>query len=96
MIEAELTRKLLSEADQDAGYGVHLDTDALTRGDAAAMIANATGVVSAGIITRNEGRSMIGFPPDASPDSNTLKALGDTSPAPRPGMPKPAAAQGQT
>ena len=80
--EDELTTKLLSEAEQDDGYTVRINPDALLRGDTAAVNASATTTVNGGLRTRNEGRALLGLPPDPDPDSDKLKTLGDTSPPP--------------
>lgn len=87
--EDELTLKLLTTAEQDAGYGIHLNPDALLRGDTAAVNASAVTTTNAGLRTRNEGRALLGLPPDADPESNKLKTLGDTNP--KPADPKTAA-----
>jgi HK97 family phage portal protein len=72
--------KLLSEAEQDAGYTVHIDPCALLRGNVVAEAALATQLVGAGILSKNEGRQTIGKPPSDDPDADTLNALGNTAP----------------
>jgi HK97 family phage portal protein len=87
--EDELTTKLLSSDDQEDGFAVKLNPDALLRGDTEAVNKSATTTVNAGLRTKNEGRKLIGLPPDPDPDSDKLKVRGDTSPggASAPGAP---------
>jgi HK97 family phage portal protein len=72
LIEAELSTKLLSEADQDAGFFIHFDSGSLTRGDTAVETATAAQAVAAGLATRNEGRSDIGLAPVEDPAADKL------------------------
>ena len=83
--EDELTTKLLTDADQDAGLSVAMDTDALLRGDTATTSAVTVAQKNAGIITPNEARERLGEPKLTDPEADKLKVSGDTSP------PKPAA-----
>jgi HK97 family phage portal protein len=78
--EEELTTKLLSESEQDAGYAIKLDPDALLRGDTATQTTTTAAQVTAGIRTRNEARAVLGLPPNADPESDKLKTSGDTTP----------------
>lgn len=78
--EDELTVKLLSEADQRSGYSVNLDPDALLRGDTKAVAGVAVATTAGGVTTRNEARATLGLPPDADPESDKLKTLGDSTP----------------
>ena len=88
-IEAELSMKLLTASEQDAGYHVHLNPDALLRGDTEAVNASAVTTKTAGIRTANEARALVNLPPIAGPDGNTLKSAGDTSPQPARTSPTP-------
>jgi hypothetical protein len=79
-IEAELTTKLLTETDQDAGFTIHLDYTALIRGNIAAETTRATSLANAGLLTKNEVRASLNYPPSDDPEANKLKTLGDTAP----------------
>lgn len=79
--EAELSTKLLSEIDQQAGYAVQINADALLRGDTKAVSDEAEKTVKSALRTRNEGRALLGLAPDPDPESDKLKALGDSTPA---------------
>lgn len=85
MAEDELTLKLLSEAEQDAGFTIRINPDALLRGDTKTQADTITAKVNAGLMTRNEGRALLELPPDPDPDSDKLKTLGDTAPQPAAG-----------
>jgi HK97 family phage portal protein len=85
--EDELTLKLLTYAEQEAGYAVRLNPDALLRGDTRTQVDTVAAAVKAGLRTRNEGRELLNLPPDPSPESDQLKTLGDTTPAPPPAVP---------
>lgn len=92
--EAELTSKLLSTREIDSGLSIKLNPDALLRGDTAAVNESAIKTTNAGLRTRNEGRRLLGLPPDKDPESDKLRTLGDTSgkqpqPADNPPDPKP-------
>ena len=78
--EDELTTKLLSEADQDAGFSIRLDTSALLRGDTQAQNTIAIARKAAGITTTNEARAELGLSNSEDPDADKLKILGDTTP----------------
>lgn len=78
--EDEFSAKLLTEAQREQGYTVHLDPDALARGDTAAQTAAAVALSTAGIITKNEARNELGRPPSSDPDADKLKTLGDSTP----------------
>jgi HK97 family phage portal protein len=82
--EDELTLKLLADREIEDGYRVRLNPDVLLRGDTKAVNESAASTVNAGLRTRNEGRALLGLPPDPDPESDKLKTLGDTSPPPSP------------
>lgn len=82
MAEAELTMKLLTDAEQDQGLTVHINPDALLRGDTQTQVNTVVATTNAGLTTRNEGRDRLGLPPDPDPESNKLKTLGDATPKP--------------
>jgi len=71
-IENELTLKLLTEDEIEAGYSIHLDTSALIRGDTAVEMTVASQGVAGGLLTRNEGRQQIGEQPVADPAADKL------------------------
>lgn len=79
-VEAELTAKLLPIIDQDDGYTVQVNPNALLRGDTKTQMEVVTMGVNAGIYTENEGRDVLGLPRNDSPDADRLKRTGDTSP----------------
>lgn len=79
LVEAEMTAKLLSEAEQDSGFTIGINPDALLRGDTKTQVDSVLATVKGGIRTRNEGRALLDLPPDADPDSNKLHALGETN-----------------
>ena len=72
--------KLLSTAEQDSGYTVHIDPNALIRGDVVTESNIVTQQVTAGLISRNDGREAIGYPRTTDPADDKLKTLGDTNP----------------
>jgi len=78
--EDELTFKLLTPAEQDAGYSICINADALLRGDTKTQTDVVTAQVDGGIRTPNEGRSLLNLPPSTDPEANKLKRSGDTSP----------------
>ncbi|HEV7299217.1 MAG TPA: phage portal protein [Tepidisphaeraceae bacterium] len=82
MAEDELTSKLLTEADQDAGYSVHINPDALLRGSGKEQMEIISLGVRNGLYTENEGRGLLGLPPIDDPEANKLRRLGDTAPQP--------------
>jgi|SRR5665213_147738 len=73
--------KLLSEADADAGYTVHIDPAALIRGDVETEAAVVVQLKAAGIINGNEARQETGYPQSSDPEATKLKTSGDTTPA---------------
>jgi HK97 family phage portal protein len=79
--EDELTIKLLTDGEQDDGYRIRLNPDALLRGDTKTQVQTIVETVKAGLRTRNEGRDMLELPRDPDPESEKLKTLGDTAPA---------------
>ena len=82
MAEAEMTAKLLSEAEQEAGFSIGINPDALLRGDTKTQVDSVLATVKGGIRTRNEGRALLELPPDPDPESDKLHALGETNVAP--------------
>lgn len=78
----ELTRKLLTDAEQDQGYAIHIDVGDLVKGDTETETAVVTQQANAGVITRNEARGMLGLPPTGNPEDDKLRTLGDTNPQP--------------
>ncbi len=82
MVEAELTSKLLTDAEQDGGLTIHINPNALLRGDTKTQVDTVVAAVNGGVRTRNEGRELLGLPPDSDPDSDKLKTLGDATPKP--------------
>jgi HK97 family phage portal protein len=82
LAEDELTIKLLSEAEQDSGFTIKLNPDALLRGDVKTQTDTLTASVNAGIRTPNEAREVLDLPPNPDPDADKLKRSGDTSPQP--------------
>jgi HK97 family phage portal protein len=82
--EAELSMKLLTDDEQQSGFVVALNPDALLRGDTKTQVDTIATTVSAGIRTPNEGRALLNLPEDQDPDSNRLKRSGDTAPAKTP------------
>lgn len=91
MAEAELSLKLLTDAEQDQGLTVHINPEEMQRGDTATLNASATSTVAGGIRTPNEGRDLLGLPKNDDPDSDKLKRSGDTTPRPPTELPKPGA-----
>jgi HK97 family phage portal protein len=87
--ESQLTNKLLTDAEQDGGYSVHIDPTALVRGDTLTITSTNTALAAAGIKTPNEVRGDIGLPPSTDPIADKLKVSGDTSPP----LPGPSAAR---
>lgn len=84
-IQDELSGKLLSEAEQDQGYRITVNPDALLRGATSEQIKNVTTKVNQGLITPNEGRRELGLPDDPDPTSNNLRTpAGQLPPVPTP------------
>jgi HK97 family phage portal protein len=73
-------KKLLTDQELDAGYSIHIDPNALTRGDAVTESTLITQQKNAGIITNNESRQELGYPKTNNPEDDKLKTLGDTTP----------------
>jgi HK97 family phage portal protein len=80
MIEDELTLKLLTPAEQDNGYRIHIDPDELLRGSTSEQGTYAKMMVDAGIWTQNDAREYVGKPRLNDPEADKLKRSGDTSP----------------
>ncbi len=78
--ESELSLKLLAETETDAGLCVHLDAECITRGDRQMQSTIVTQQKQAGVISGNEARAEIGYPPSKDPSADQLKVSGDTSP----------------
>ncbi|MFT3786655.1 MAG: phage portal protein [Tepidisphaeraceae bacterium] len=78
--EDELSTKLLSTADQDAGWSVHINPDALLRGSTKDQADTVIALKTAGIQTENESRDRLGLPRIDDPEADKLKTLGDTAP----------------
>ena len=76
-MEDELSLKLLADSAQDAGFTVHVDPNALVRGDTAALTTAAVSQKTAGLISTNEGRAIVGYPKSNDPEDDKIKTLGD-------------------
>ena len=76
----ELSMKLLTEREQDAGLKIRLNPDVLIRGSTKEQMDVVSRGVDAGIYTPNEGREMLGKPRLEDPEADMLKRRGDTSP----------------
>ncbi len=77
----ELTLKLLTPEERNAGLTIRINPSALERGDTAAVLNSATKQVDAGIATPNEARRLLEMPASEDPEADKLKRRGDTSPA---------------
>jgi HK97 family phage portal protein len=86
MAQEELTVKLLTEQEQEDGYSIRLNPDALQRGDTGAQVDSVTKTVDSGLRTRNEARALLEMPPSTDPEADKLKIKGDTSPAKPPAV----------
>jgi HK97 family phage portal protein len=100
-VESELTLKLFSDVEQETGYSININPNALLRGSTVEQETLINSSVNAGMRTKNEGRSELGLPAVNDPNADKLKTLGDTaappsqtektnSPAPTPTPPPPA------
>jgi HK97 family phage portal protein len=78
--EDEFTLKLHTPTEQDTGYEVEIDFGSLIRGDTTTESNVAVQQRTAGIISANEARGILGYPKSSDPDADTLKASGDTAP----------------
>lgn len=83
--ESELTLKLLTDAEQEAGLTVHLNPDEMLRGSSKEQMDVVAQGVNSRIYTPNEARAYLGQPESDDPDADTLKSLGDTAPVKRDG-----------
>lgn len=83
LIEDELTGKLLTDEEQDAGHSIKLNPDALLRGDTKTQSANVIAEVNGGLRTPNEGRDLLGLPRDENPDSDKLRTPHAVASAPK-------------
>lgn len=70
--EEEFTSKGLSEADQDAGFYVHINVDGLLRGNKEAQSEILVSEVAGGILTPNEARALSDLPPIDDPSASQL------------------------
>jgi HK97 family phage portal protein len=84
LAQDELDNKLLSDQERIAGYGIRLDPSVLQLGDSKSISDQTIAQVQGGVRTRNEGRKVLGLPPNPDPESDKLKSAGDTTP-PKPG-----------
>jgi HK97 family phage portal protein len=80
LAESELTLKLLTDAEQDAGYTIALNPDALLRGSTKEQMDVVATGRKAGIYTGNESREYLGLAKSDDPDADKLKTSGDTVP----------------
>ncbi|MBV8782222.1 MAG: phage portal protein, partial [Phycisphaerae bacterium] len=71
--EQELTLKLLTDAEQDAGYYVRYSVDALLRGDTTTQARNVLALVNGGVVTANEGRAALDLAPLPDPAASQLR-----------------------
>jgi HK97 family phage portal protein len=79
-IESEMSFKLFTTEEQVQGYRVNINPNALLRGSTAEQEKIVIESVKGGIRKVNEGRELIGLPPDSDPKSDQLNILGDTRP----------------
>ena len=77
--EPQLTLKLLTIAEAEAGLSVHLDADRLVRGDAQTLSTIVVAQKNAGILSANDARKKLGEPPSSDPEADKLKTSGDTT-----------------
>lgn len=70
--EDELTAKLLTEYEQEQGYSIKINPDALLRGSTEAQSKVLAQDVGAGIRTKNEAREKLDLPRDENPESDQL------------------------
>lgn len=78
--EEELTAKLLTPAEQDAGLVVRIDVDDLIRGDSKTLTDTTLAKVNAGVLSVNEGRAVFGYAPHADPKANELRTPAGAAP----------------
>lgn len=88
--EQERTSKLLTEQEQDEGYYVHYNLDALLRGDAEARTDNIVKLTSAGLMAPNEARSKLELPPVPGGDTVRVPFSYGATPPPAPAQGSPA------
>lgn len=71
--EQELSFKLLTEAEQDAGMFIRYAVDSLMRGDTTTLSSTTLSLVNGGIITANEARANLDLPPSSDPTADKLR-----------------------
>jgi HK97 family phage portal protein len=71
--EQELSSKLLTQAEQDAGYYVRYSVDSLLRGDTATQTNTTLALLNGGVITANESRARLDLPPLDDPAASKLR-----------------------
>ncbi len=71
--EQELSGKLLTDAEQAAGYYVRYDVASLLRGDTKTETDTTLALVNGGLITANEGRARLEMSPLDDPTANALR-----------------------
>lgn len=71
--EQATTMATLSTKEQDAGLRVRMSVDYLEQGDTKTLSETTLAKVNGGIITPNEGRRVLGQPPDPDPLSDKLR-----------------------
>jgi HK97 family phage portal protein len=77
--ESELSAKLMAPAELAKGLRIHIDPNALIRGDTATESNVTIAQKAAGIITPNEARNVLGYAPDTDPNADKLATLGGTN-----------------
>jgi hypothetical protein len=88
--EEQMSAKLLTTAEQDAGMYVRYSVDSLLRGDTSTQTKNVLALVNGGLITANEGRASLEMKPldDPAADrlrvpvNNPIATVDDTLPTP--------------
>lgn len=63
-IEQEMNKKIFTREEIEKGLTVWFDMEVITRGTPAENLAIAAGASNSGLITRNEGRIILGYPRD--------------------------------
>lgn len=72
-IEAELSSKLLTEAELDEEFSIKLNPNALLRGDTATQTKTVLDKVNGGLMTPNEGREYLDLPPIDGEENGKLR-----------------------
>ena len=78
-IEAEFARSIFNDP---ARFQLEIDLSGLLRGDYATRAQVGTNLVRAGIITQNEARHDLGYPPKAGGDRLVMQSTGGRPPGP--------------